>query len=212
MPKSEYAVNLTTIVSEVDKQLLKGKGFIKKGNYFNRTTEDGLIQVIGFQSGQYAKSEYGTFVINSGVFVPEIATFFNWKPKAFAYEYDCAEALRGRISAGKSTNDNGISNEVWFSLSDEPLKTVDIIISLIERECTEFLNKLETKERVLAFLKAKPKVVNDRVVLAAMLLHRGEKDEAMSLLKEQYAITENKFHKEYLIKLAERLSLPIDWS
>jgi hypothetical protein len=212
MPKSNYAINLATILSEIHKRLLKEKGFKRKGNSFNRVTEDGLVHVIGFQSGLSVSPEYGTFVINFGVFVPEVFALFGHKPKEFIYDYYCEYALRRRIAAGHSTNERGISNEIWFSLSDEPMKTVDTLVPLIEQECSEFFNKLESREQVIEFLRAKHKSSNDRIVLAMILLNKGNKEEAMALLKEQYDhAVEHKGHGEYLIELAQRLELQITW-
>src|SRR6266481_260192 len=206
MPKSDYAANLATILSEVNRQLLKGKGFKKKGNTFNRITADGLTQVLGFQAGQYVKSEYGTFVVNSGVFVPEVSKVLAHEPKEFKYDYDCEYALRGRVAAGRDGN----GNEIWFSLSDDPIKTADILIPLIEQECSEFLNKLESRDQVITYLKARPKSSNDRIVLAIMLLEEGDTDRAASLLQDQYdQAADIHGHRQYVVQLAQRLKLPI---
>lgn len=64
--------------------VLKPLGFRRKGRFFNRETEPGLVQVIGLQAGQYEigpplpppvehwrPNLYGQFTINLGVFIEE---------------------------------------------------------------------------------------------------------------------------------------------
>ena len=217
MPKSSYATTLTTVLSEIQKRVLKEKGFKKKGNVFNRTTTDGLIQTIAFQSGSYApfavdvpsmgfypNSFYGKFTVNFGVFVPEVAHLLEKREASFIHEYHCEWALRGRIG-GESTD-----KEIWLSLSDVPTTTVEALIPILEQYCFAFLDKLESREQVVAYLKTRSKSSNDRVVLAMILLNQEKKAEAVALLKEQYQASEDhKGHREYLINLANRLELSI---
>ncbi len=78
---SEYKKQLDIVQKEVVR-FLKPLGFKNKGRTFNRETEQGVWQVINFQSGQFPLGDkyvvpglredmYGKFTVNLGVFVQE---------------------------------------------------------------------------------------------------------------------------------------------
>ena len=129
--KSDNVRYLNEIQKEVF-QYLKTLGFKKKGRTFNRQSENGVWQVINFQSGQFPvgdnyvipgvrESFYGKFTVNLGVIVKELALD---KEKVFFQEYDCQIRTRlCQLTKGEDvwwaiTEDNAnISNEIIKGLS-----------------------------------------------------------------------------------------------
>ncbi len=216
MTTVSYAPALAKIVSGIQKDLLKNYGFKRSGNGFNRMTPEGLTQVISFQAGSYApfaidipamnhypNALHGQFTINLGVFVPEVAKLLDQKSKEFVRDYDCEMILRSRL--GQETR----GEEMWLSLSEDPEKTLAELSPLIEHDCFPFFQKLGSREQIIHFLEETPKHSNVRIVLAMMLLEKGKKKAAEALLKEQYKMTENEFHREYVAELATKLDMAI---
>lgn len=72
MPATRWQLALREAQAPVTRAL-KSLGFKKIGNYYNRTVQDGLVQVVGFQSGQAVSIFHGNFTVNLGVYVPCIA-------------------------------------------------------------------------------------------------------------------------------------------
>ena len=96
MPRSPLSQQMQSVVAYVA-PLMKAHGFRKRSNTFNRSTEDGLVHVANFQMGPYEPippnlnvqdqirhvaaltelrgyvSLYGSFTVNLGVFIPEMA-------------------------------------------------------------------------------------------------------------------------------------------
>ena len=99
-------------VDQLQKALTPGLrevGFRRKGRTYNRTTSDGLVQVINIQMGAYdppgtvhavpglRENFYGKFTVNLGVYVPEVARYVDWRAetKKYIQEYDCC--IRNRL-------------------------------------------------------------------------------------------------------------------
>src|SRR5436190_21871644 len=81
--KSETAKQMDGLQAAL-RPTLQRWGFRGRGRTFNRTTQDGLTQVITFQMGSFdppgtthipglRENMYGRFTINLGVYVPEVA-------------------------------------------------------------------------------------------------------------------------------------------
>src|SRR3954470_10571898 len=101
----------STKVDEVQAALhawLKPKGFRKQGRTFNRTTDDGLVQVINIQMGAsdppgtvhipgLRENLYGWFTVNLGVYVPEVGRLLHGieDAKRFVNEAHCC--VRSRL-------------------------------------------------------------------------------------------------------------------
>jgi hypothetical protein len=98
--KIEYKETLNEIQKLIHTEL-KADGFKKKGRTHNKVLDNGIVQVINFQMGQFQfdnvieipgliENLYGQFTINIGVFVPELyEKIFDPKPKSFIQEFDC---------------------------------------------------------------------------------------------------------------------------
>ena len=97
MPKSRYVLALDEIQRAMT-AFLKPLGFRKSGRTYNRTVEDGLVHVVGFQMGEYPiggyiipglrKNFYGRFTVNLGVVLPAVIDVESRaKPKTLCPEY-----------------------------------------------------------------------------------------------------------------------------
>jgi hypothetical protein len=130
--KSVFATRMDDIQSTLDRDL-KGLGFKKSGRTYNRSDDDGIVQVINLQMGkpqpEIAKLPpaiahlrpdlYGQFTVNCGVYVREIAAIsFPQKERQFVQEHGCALRARlGRlIEPGRQ--------DVWWRLDVLPVSRV----------------------------------------------------------------------------------------
>jgi hypothetical protein len=82
--KSDIAKSLDGLQAKL-RPVLKDYGFRARGRTFNRTTSDGLTQVVNLQMGRFdppgttyvpglRDNLYGKFTVNLGAFVPEVAS------------------------------------------------------------------------------------------------------------------------------------------
>src|SRR5262245_42198568 len=78
--------------------VLKPLGFRKFGNNYNRPAQDGLVQVVNFQSGQYVSIFHGNFTVSVGVYVPCVALHEGNVPRGRAVTGAYCE-IRERLSA-----------------------------------------------------------------------------------------------------------------
>jgi len=114
---------------------LKPLGFKKIGKTFNRRLDDGIIQVINFQSGQYPIGQgseipglrenlYGKFVVNLGVCIESLYKFQSpTEGKKYYKEYDCQ--IRDRLGIQLTGQD------YWWTITDDNKKiTNEIIVGL----------------------------------------------------------------------------------
>src|SRR5436305_15271345 len=79
---------------------LRASGFRKQRNVFNRESESGLVQVIGFQMGQHMPpgtpevpglrpNLYGAFTINLGLYFSEVAEPLGRPKPKFVRDLHC---------------------------------------------------------------------------------------------------------------------------
>ena len=216
---------LKYIADYVHKELLKPLGFKRRLNTFNRKTEEGIIQVVNFQSSMYNLESpettkikesilgpmpvYGTFPLNFGAWVKELAEAISGlygNPSAgFIPEYTCA--IRARIGdfLGKNT---------WFSLDNDLDQTSTHVLQLVKDHGLPFLQEHETRERILYNLETQSTInfLSPTPLLNAsiMYLHQGNKEKAQELFQKHYDQTDPKHsHRKYLEELAEKLGLEI---
>ena len=95
MTKSSQAAKVDEIQAALH-AWLKPKGFRKQGRTFNRTTDDGLVQVINIQMGAsdppgtvyipgLRENLYGWFTVNLGVYVPEVGKVLHGSEEAMRF-------------------------------------------------------------------------------------------------------------------------------
>jgi Domain of unknown function (DUF4304) len=156
MAKSAYVTALDEIQG-VMTAFLKPLGFKKSGRAYNRAVEDGLVQVVGFQMGEYPigqyvipgmrESFYGRFTVNLGVMLPavrdmEYASF----SQRFVPEYHCE--IRSRLgSLGNAGED------VWWDLDYHVARTGTAVVDTMREIGIPFLDRFRNYENVLAALE-----------------------------------------------------------
>jgi hypothetical protein len=202
--------------------VLSDAGFRTHGRTLNRTTCDGLVQVINFQMGSFdppgttyipgfRENWYGQFWINLGVYVPEVARVHGaGEAKSVVHEYHCC--IRTRLHSPEA--DNG--DRAWPITLDE-----DLLMQLDARLRTyalPYFHELRTRDMVLArwgsATENQPEIAVPRIVCAIILAERGERERARDLLVAQarWASANIPRHREHVIEVATRLGIDLQVS
>lgn len=158
----------------------------------------GTVELPGFR-----ENLYGRFTVNLGVYIPEVARYQDGgKVPSFVHEYDCH--LRSRIGGlGPERRD------LWWILSNAPELTAEILLRF-ERDVLPWFARFETRDSVLAELIPGTQSAytnTPRIVCALILLERGLREPARTLLAAQARETHNPAHPAYVRSLADRLGL-----
>jgi hypothetical protein len=221
MAKSAFVERLDEVQRLLTKQL-KPLGFVRKGRTFNRTVEDGVVQVINLQSGAYEiggriplpaelahlkPDLYGKFAVNLGVFVREVSEKDGTKSPAFIQEYYCC--VRDRLGRA-----NG--KEHWWSLVNGAEALVADVSAQLESAGLPFLERFGTRQAIIAdwipFNDGPGSRSNiARIDVAVVLASKGQTTSARALLSEQVERAEKQGlhngHVEYVRELSKRLGL-----
>src|SRR3989338_4695739 len=100
MASSNYVEAVDNIQGAL-RPFLKENGFKVRGRTFNRTTEDGLTQVVNIQMGAsdppgtthipgLRENLHGLLTVNLGVYVPEVARHHGGgEAKSWVQDYHC---------------------------------------------------------------------------------------------------------------------------
>jgi len=172
---------------------LKESGFRARARAraFNRTTSDGITQVIEFQLARhdppgthyvgFRQDLYGKFTVNVGVYVPELHTFEYpvGGKQAFVREYDCW--IRERLG-----NLGPEHRDIWWDL-DVVHEQAAEVFHRIERDALPFLAQFETRDAILhqwmpGNTDLRPfERSRQRIACAVILAIRGRRDEAKSI-------------------------------
>jgi hypothetical protein len=212
--KSEVAKKLDELQSKL-RPSLKDLGFRARGRTFNRTTGDGLTQVVQFQMGRFdppgttffpglRENLYGKFTVNLGVYVPEVAQFLGGgEAHSFVQEpYCCVRARLGEL--GPEHEDR------WWELQQSDEVTAELWERL-KRDGFPFLGRFETRDAILMewlHIANSPYADNPaRIVCAIILVKRGQQADARALLAAQARETRNPGHPAYVRSLADRLGV-----
>jgi Domain of unknown function (DUF4304) len=214
MAKSTYAQAVDDIQKAL-RHFLKGRGFKVRGRTFNRTTEDGLTQVVSIQMGApdppgttyipgFRKNLRGWFTVNLGVYVPEVARHHGGgEAKSWVQEYHCC--VRARLG-----DVSGEDRDVWWhARSDDAV--IDEVRRRLELGALPFLERFSTRDKILAQWHGRSENMGasspPRIVMAIILAERGHKDRARELLAEQVLETRNPGHPDHVRKLANELAV-----
>jgi hypothetical protein len=134
--------------------MLKSRGFRKRRHNFNRTTEDGVIEVINFQMGpneqfgDYSLEAmrhglYGQFTVNLGVIFEDVNLFrFSRPPRPF-YSYPDASGPSARLGSLVSDRD------VWWPLVGDPAEVAASMRSEFEHYALPWLETLNNRAKLL---------------------------------------------------------------
>jgi hypothetical protein len=142
MPATRWQLALRESQAPVT-QALKKLGFRKIGNYYNRTVQDGLIQVVGFQSGQAVSSLHGNFTVNLGVYVP------------------CIAEIEGNTAAGRCITDAyceirsrlcsvaNLGRDKWWPLDESASQSGQFIANALLSHGVPFLDQYASKSAIV---------------------------------------------------------------
>lgn len=211
--KSENVEYLNQIQKEVH-QYLKPLGFKKRGRTFNRQTENGVWQVINFQSGQFPVGEnyvipgiresfYGKFTVNMGVIVKELYDIqTKGKEKVFYQEYDCQ--IRTRLS------NLVFENDFWWNITKENRQVSNEIIDGLNNKGLSWLDMYETREKICLNWGNTKESSNRAKLDVALIILQTEKLKGEKLIQEYFdGIYSHKGHKEYVKELANELGIEL---
>jgi hypothetical protein len=211
--KSDNVQYLNEIQKEVHKYL-KPLGFKKKGRTFNRQTEDGLWQVVNFQSGQFPvgdnyeipgfrESFYGKFTVNLGIIVEELYLIKKiGKPKTFYQDYDCQ--IRTRLSQLI------FSNDYWWNITEEITKISEQIIQGFNNEGISWLDTFETRKKICSNLDNIRGFTSIANLDIAIIIYQKDKKKGAKLFQKYYdSINSHKGHKEYVKELSVELGIKL---
>src|ERR1700722_18583045 len=190
--KSEFAQVLDGLQAKLG-LALKQWGFRRRGRTFNRTTSDGLTEVVNLQMGSFdppgmtyipglRENLYGKFAVNLGVSVPEVVEQHGGKPpKAFIHDYHCC--VRARLGhVGPEGRD------IWWDLQGENHLAEELEVRL-SSDAIPFLRRLDTRDKILteysAVTRSSYAITPPRIVCAIILVERGRIGDARALLAAQ---------------------------
>jgi len=214
--KADYKTRLDSIQKEVH-QFLKPLGFKKRGRTFNRETENGLYQVINFQSGQYPIGEkyeipgiresfYGKFTVNFGVCVEELYLIeFPKKSQPFYQDYDCQ--IRDRLETILHKTDS------WWQIDSDSTKISDMIIDGLKSKGFDWFELFDTREKIIHNWGEYADANSPRAKLdVALIVLQTDKIKGAKLIQDYYNHLEKdrKPHREYVIDLAKRFDIEIN--
>jgi len=195
--------------------LLRREGFRNRGRVFNRTSTDGLVQVVSLQMGSsdppgttylegLRENLHGLFTINLGVYVPEVAKGRGHAARGWIQEYHCA--VRERLGALLNAQ-----RDVWWRISADPGFVSEIWRALADAGLP-FLDAFGSRDNILRMWEGLSENQSGgseppRIVLAFIHLERGNREEARRLLGLQARESSIKAHAEYVRRLAATLGL-----
>jgi hypothetical protein len=214
MMKSSYAQAVDDIQAAL-RPFLKGRGFRVRGRTFNRTTEDGLTQVVSIQMGAsdppgityipgLQENLHGLFTVNLGVYVPEVARHHGGgEAQSWVQEYHCC--VRARLGDASEQD-----RDIWWHARFD-----DAVIGDISRRLElcglPFLDRYSTRDKILAEWQDRSENMGasnpPRIVMAIIQAERGAIDRARVLLAQQVRETRNPGHPDYVRKLAKKLAV-----
>jgi hypothetical protein len=138
---------------------LKSRGFRKRRHNFNRTAEDGVIEVVGFQMGaneqfgDYSREGmrfglYGQFAINIGVVFEEVGLLgFGLPPRPF-YSHPGANGPSVRLGALMHGRD------LCWPLVGDPAEVADGVVAALEGHALPWLEQVNGRTKLLRAWRA----------------------------------------------------------
>lgn len=201
---------------------LKPQGFRVRGRTFNRSTEPGVVQVIGLQSGGtreagarreqegFGAGTRGTFTVNLGLYVDEVREALAGdepRPRWIVASH-CALCTRiGQLAEPQ--------RDVWWKLEGtDPGELAGDVVRLLDAHGLALLEACATREGIMAELAAQ-RAENGlsgqlRVTYAILLAGAGNLRDARDLLRKEIAASKGSpVYQQMLHDLALRLHVPL---
>lgn len=215
MAKTDFKIQLDEVEKEVYAKL-EHLGFKKNGKTFNRRLEDGIIQVINFQSGQYPiggnyvatglrENLYGKFVVNLGVCIESLYNLQSpTENKKYYNESECQ--IRERLGILLTGQD------YWWTITDDNKKITEEVIWGLETKGLEWFSGVDTKDKIINNNGHLPYKSSPRAKLdIALIVWLDDKDKGSELFKEYYYGIDPSMssHKDYVRDLAQQLKIEL---
>ncbi len=214
MTKTAIAVEFDQL-QKLLKPQMKRWGFKVRGRTFNRTTDDGLTQVVNLQMGSsdppgmtyipgLREDLHGWFTVNLGVYVPEVARDHGGgEAGTFVQVYHCCARERlGEVGPEKK--------DLWWKVECSPAMQ-DEVEGRLSRDALPYFDRHASRDAILRACARGDRVLGiggpARIVAALILNERGDKERARALLARQARGRQHPGHSEYVRGLAERLGL-----
>lgn len=214
---TEYADAMADLVRRVHPEL-KQAGFRKRRHTFNRSVEEGVVQVINFQMGAklppgaepippIRPDLYGLFTVNLGVAIRE-AWELTVSPgtafPAFVNDYDCQIRLRLGQALGRT-------QDAWWSLGEQLATVFETVGSGLKGPGLDWLASRGTRAEVLELFddggrEALP--IPTALPIVMILRHLDRHDEAATVLRSYYDTrTDHPAHRQYVHDVAQSLGI-----
>ena len=221
--KSPFAIRMDDIQKIIDPDL-KRLGFRKSARTYNRSPEEGLVQVINFQMGpyepplpyvspvpQWLKSDvYGKFAVNLGIYVDEVSRAEGYpKPGKFVSEFRC----RLRIRLGHLINLEG--EEFWWRLDMPADEIAKEVATHLLSDGIAFLDRFGSRSAIIRdWVKFNDTEIETTVRamldVGIMLAAKGDRAQAAALFRQHLALPgTNQVHKDYVLGLAKKFNLDV---
>ncbi len=197
---------------------LKNAGFRKRRHTFNRSVEEGVVQVVNFQMGpklppgaqpipQYRDDLYGLFTVNLGVAVAEA-----WEQSfgatdeypAFTSDPDCQ--IRSRLGHVLDAEE-----DVWWPLDTPVADLVEAVGPAVTGPGLDWLHKRESR---LAILELWQDIGHERLPMTTalpivmILRHLDRYEEAAAVMRSYYdTVTTHLGHRRYVYDVAQSLGI-----
>jgi hypothetical protein len=142
MPTTRWQLALRESQAPVTR-VLKGLGFTKIGNYYNRPAQDGLVQVVGFQSGQAVSILHGNFTVNLGVYVPCIAEI-EGNATTGRCNKDAHCEIRSRLSDVAN-----LGKDQWWPLDESAFRSCEVLADALISHGVPFLDLYASKSAII---------------------------------------------------------------
>lgn len=190
--------------------LLESRGYQCRELTYNRTTEDGLTQVINLQV--YPRTlpypdwqDYDArFTINLGIHVPEVMRkYWGQRPGPWIQEYECC--IRCRL--GRASGDN---LDLWWPLLYRGIDIKDVL-RRFNNGGFRFLDRYATRDKILKRWVG-PEATNEgftkpELARAIILAERGDRDSARKILTEYVKKDIMPEHEDFVRKLSKKLGI-----
>lgn len=150
--KTPTEIKFDNIIKHGFHEILKPKGFKKKGNNFYLQLSE-LGQIINIQKSVYYSREHIHFTINTGIFVPEHwkGLLYNQGKELPVYPTEPECLIRKRIGELKNHNDT------WYDVNGkaEEAGLVSEMKGNLEQYILPYFNTVKTRENLLALVETK---------------------------------------------------------
>ena len=150
--KTSTEVKFDNIIKQGFHEILKPKGFKKKGNNFYLKRPE-LGQIINIQKSSFYSKDQIHFTINTGIFIPE-----HWKGLLYNQGKELPSIpTEPECLIRKRIGELPMQHDTWYDV-DEKSDEVELISEMkdnLERHILPYFNTVSTKEDVLNFIDAK---------------------------------------------------------